>query len=158
MRRVPLLSMVGLMLALSAGSGRADVWKWVDADGHAQYSDRWVPGAQLIKSEHGHATSSGGFDDDSRKLAERSAEISAQLDQQAAARAVEKDRTAARNEQCKQAKDHYEKTIQARRIYRTGKDGEREYLSDEEADQQRLQARLDMQQACGASASSSTSS
>jgi hypothetical protein len=41
--------------------------------------------------------------------------------------------------------------VQARRIYKTGQDGEREYLTDAEADEQRLNLRLAMDNACGTS-------
>jgi len=62
---------------------------------------------------------------------------------------LQKDLADKRSEQCKQAQETYQKSIEARLIYRTGKNGEREYLSDTEADQARLNARLSMDQACG---------
>ena len=53
-------------------------------------------------------------------------------------------------EQCKQAKDSYDKAIQSRRIYKSDKEGEqREYLSDAEADAYRLQLRNDVSMRCG---------
>jgi hypothetical protein len=70
-----------------------------------------------------------------------------------AQRAVQKDMDQARAEQCKKARDTYQESLTARRIYRTNKDGEREYLSDAEADQLRMNARLNMEQACGSSGS-----
>jgi hypothetical protein len=63
--------------------------------------------------------------------------------------AVQKDMDQARAEECKKARDTYQQSLQARRIYRTNKDGEREYLSETEADQLRLNARLNMEQSCG---------
>src|SRR3569833_4407632 len=32
------------------GVAHADVYRWVDARGEARYTDRWVPGSELIKS------------------------------------------------------------------------------------------------------------
>jgi hypothetical protein len=153
MRRLPVMSALTLALTLPVVS-HADVWKWVDSKGQAQYSDRWVPGAELIKSDHAHPASTPA--DDTKKAAGPT-RAEEQLAQQAQAQAVQKDVANARAEQCKQAKDRYDKAIQARRIYKTGKDGEREYLTDEEADQERMQARQEMDQACGNSASSSGS-
>ncbi|HTT03504.1 MAG TPA: DUF4124 domain-containing protein [Steroidobacteraceae bacterium] len=148
MRRSPAFTAVALsLMAISAGV-RADVWKWVDASGQAQYSDRWVPGAQLIKSDHPHETVPGAADGQ-KNLASMNERAATQLSEQSAAAAVRQDVTNARTEQCKQAKERYDKMIEARRLFRPGKDGEREYLSDEEADQMRVQARMDMQQACG---------
>jgi len=63
--------------------------------------------------------------------------------------AVQKDVASARAEQCKSAKEKYEKSIEARRLYRMGKDGEREYYTDAEADEARLTAKRDMDSACG---------
>jgi hypothetical protein len=137
---------VAVAVALVAVVARADVWRWTDAKGQVQYSDRWQPGAELIKTDHPHGQSDAG-DAPRKSVPDRA---SAQLTEDAAQRAVKKDEAAARTEQCKQAKDRYDKLIASRRIYREGKDGEREYLSEDQAEQQRLQARLDMQQVCGA--------
>ena len=60
---------------------------------------------------------------------------------------------ATRATQCKAAQDKYQKSVEARRVYRLNKAGEREYLSDTEADQARLNARLEMERSCGNSAS-----
>jgi hypothetical protein len=138
---------VAVAVALVAVVARADVWRWTDAKGQVQYSDRWQPGAELIKTDHPHGLTDVSDASKRQSVADRA---SAQLTQEAAQRAVKKDEDAARTEQCKQAKERYDKLIASRRIYREGKDGERAYLSDDEADQQRLQARLDMQQVCGA--------
>ena len=35
----------------------ADVYRWVDDHGEAHYSDRWVPGSELIKSNKPHPPS-----------------------------------------------------------------------------------------------------
>lgn len=64
-------------------------------------------------------------------------------------RAFQKDLDQARTEQCKKAREAYQQSLAARRIYRTNKDGEREYLSDTEADQLRLNARIEMERSCG---------
>jgi hypothetical protein len=64
-------------------------------------------------------------------------------------RAVQTDVAQAREQQCKQAQENYTKAIQSRRIYKSDKDGEREYLTDADADAYRLQLRTEMQAACG---------
>lgn len=70
----------------------------------------------------------------------------------AAKQAVQKDIADVRAEQCKKAREAYTQSITARRIYRAGKDGERTYLSDEEADKMRMDNHAAMDSACGASA------
>ncbi|HEX9139572.1 MAG TPA: hypothetical protein VF848_07275 [Steroidobacteraceae bacterium] len=65
-------------------------------------------------------------------------------------RAVQNDVAAARAEQCKKAQDDYQHSIIARRIYNEDKDGNRVYLSDDEADAARVRARQAVQDYCGA--------
>lgn len=151
MRRV--LAISALVLA-AAGTAQADVYRFVDAQGRIQYSDRWVPGSELIKtSDRNRATNSEAAAAqraaEQNKLAVSNDRIAAQQAQHNAADAVRRDVAATRGEQCKKAKEVYEKSVQARRLYKVGKDGEREYLTDSQADEQRLQARMEMQNACG---------
>ena len=79
------------------------------------------------------------------------ANANAQLKDQATRQAVDKDLAAKRAEDCKQAKDKYQQAITAHRMYKLGKDGEREYLSDTELDQARFNARQQMDRSCGTS-------
>jgi Domain of unknown function (DUF4124) len=131
--------------ALSAGA-RADIWKWVDASGNVQYSDRWTPGAVLIKSDH--PSSNNASSSDQKPVESSDKQVTAQLNREEAARQVQRDEAAAHAEQCKQAKDQYDKLIQARRIY-TGSNADRQYLSDQQADQERVDAKMAMDSACG---------
>ena len=39
-----------LLLLLAWGAARADVYRWVDEHGEPHYSDQWVPGSQVIKT------------------------------------------------------------------------------------------------------------
>jgi hypothetical protein len=61
---------------------------------------------------------------------------------------LKKDLTDKRSEQCKQAQDYYRKTIDAQMIYKVEKDGTKQTLSDKDADQARLSAKLDMDRIC----------
>ncbi len=136
----------GLVVAVHA----EDIWKWVDAQGEVHYSDRPVPGAVLVKG-HDDASDDASSQpaDDGKKSSTSTDQISAELSKEAAARKVQQDEAAAHAEQCKAAQDNYQKLIQTRRLYTTDSNGDREYLSDEQADQQRVQARIDMDNACG---------
>ncbi len=77
------------------------------------------------------------------------ANANAQLKDEATRQAVNKDVAAKRAEDCKAAKEKYQQTIDAHRIYKVNKAGEREYLSDAELDQARLNARTQMDRSCG---------
>jgi hypothetical protein len=125
-------------------------------------SDRWTPGATVVHA----VTKPGGASGDTgasepqpgaataapAASAAPDAGANARLKEEAMRAAVQKDVAASRAEQCKQAKDKYEKSVEARRVYRLNKAGEREYLTDAEAEQARLNARLEMDRSCGKSA------
>jgi len=153
MRPVPVIAALGL--AMVTMTARADVYRVVDSQGQVQYTDRWIPGAELIKSEHSRSTSSGtpsSSSDAQKPFAAANARIAAQQSEQSASQSVAQDVAAKRAEQCKAAKERYDKDIEARRIYKTGKDGEKEYLTDEQIEQERVQARQEIQQVCGSAA------
>jgi hypothetical protein len=140
----------------------ADVYRWVDDHGGVHYSDQWVPGSEVIKSSKPRPTS--GATDTARHTpdaAKPAGGPSAQASQQNAAQAVKQDVAKIREQQCKDAKDRYDKAVQARRIFKqsegdkskdTDRPDDRQYLSEEEADAYRVKARQDMQDACGNSA------
>ncbi len=109
-----------------------------------------MPGSELIKSNRLRPQ---GPDSDSQKPAAdsgKSESDSPPPEQPSAAtnQVVKQDVAKTREKQCKDARDAYEKAIQARRIFKTGKNGEREYISDAEADTYRAQVRSDMDTLC----------
>jgi hypothetical protein len=149
-----LIAISGLVFVGICGVARADVYRWVDDRGEAHYSDRWVPGSELIKSNKPHppgADSSPAPRPAQGRIAASSNKASAQLAEQANAAAVKQDVAKAKDDQCKKAKERYDQSIQARRIYKPAKDkdADREYMSDAETDAYRLQARNDVTLACG---------
>jgi uncharacterized protein DUF4124 len=140
----------------------ADVYRWVDEQGSVHYSDQWVPGSQLIKSTQSRSSSA-----DSANTVRRTSDTqkptpsysSSSNDPSSAVQAVKEDKAKVREQQCKDAKDRYDKAILARRIYKPTQGDKskedpdaREYLSDEEADAYRVKTRQDMQELCGDSA------
>ncbi|MFI4895570.1 MAG: DUF4124 domain-containing protein [Steroidobacterales bacterium] len=151
---------VALIMSLPIGAAVADVYRSVDAQGHVQYSDTPTPGAELVHMQKfgvaGATTSSSAPPASSsasaaQAMAKSDAQVKEALAQQAAQRAVQQDVDQSRADQCKKTTAEYDQAVQARRIYRTGADGEREYLSDADADQMRLNLRLAMQSSCGTS-------
>ena len=77
------------------------------------------------------------------------ARANAELQDKATRAAVDKDVATKHADDCKKAKEKYEQAITAHRMYKEGKNGEREYLSSAELDQARLNARQQMDQSCG---------
>ncbi len=116
-------------------------------------SDRPSPGATFVGSTNSNIQPSSepapAATNGNSAAPATDAAANARLSQDASRQAVQKDVAATRAEQCKQAKDKYQQSVEARRVYRVNKAGEREYLSDTEADQARLNARLEMERSCG---------
>ena len=140
-----LVSIIALVLAGACTLARADVFRWVDEQGVVHYSDEWVPGSVVIKTTvrpHSEAAAPSG-------QSAANSRVNEQIASQDNARAVQQDVAKARDSQCSWAKDRYMKAIASRRVYKEGKDGERQYMTDAEADAYREQARKDVQQACG---------
>jgi hypothetical protein len=143
------------LMSLTATAG--DVYRSVDAQGHVQYSDTPTPGSELVHTQNlrgapappsaapvaAQGTAAAKPADARSATAGPASPATAD-----AQRALHNDVEQVRAEQCQKAQDSYQQAIQARRVYRPGADGEREYLSDDEADQVRLNARLEMEAAC----------
>ncbi|HYB65323.1 MAG TPA: DUF4124 domain-containing protein [Steroidobacteraceae bacterium] len=142
LRLVPIMA---LILAGACTLARADVFRWVDDQGVVHYSDEWMPGSVVIKTTVRPHPESGA----APSTASAASRVNEQMANQENARAVQQDVAKARDTQCTWAKDRYMKAIASRRVYKEGKDGERQYMSDADADAYREQARKDVQQACG---------
>ncbi|MEZ5458371.1 MAG: hypothetical protein R3E65_03250 [Steroidobacteraceae bacterium] len=77
------------------------------------------------------------------------ASVSERLQQAATSRAVQADVAATQAKQCKEATDRYNRAIEARRIYKTGPNGEQIFLNEAELTQARVEARNARDLACG---------
>jgi len=146
------IAIAALMLTAPAAAQAAEVYRWVDEQGRVHYSDRWVPGAELVG--YGQPRPPDPEGDAEREAAEKQAltasneRIATQQAEEAAQKAVQQDMAQIRAERCRKAREDYQKAIQARRVYRTGPNGEREYVSEAEADAWRAKRRMEMEQAC----------
>jgi hypothetical protein len=146
---------IAILIWLPLCAALADVFRSVDAQGHVQYSDTPTPGAELIRMNSQRipirsvpVTTSASNTSKPASLAQSGDQIHQQLEQEATARAVKNDVAQTRADQCKKATDAYNGSVQARRIYKTGADGEREYLSDDEAEKARVTNKVEMESAC----------
>jgi hypothetical protein len=144
-----------LIVAGLCSVAHADVYRWVDEKGEPHYSDRWVPGSELIKSSRPHPVtpdSSTGAQDQSKAANNANQSAADKLAQKANADAVKQDVAKTREAQCKTAKEQYQKAIDARRLYKSSKPGDtdRQFMSDAETDQYRATMRTNVITACGA--------
>jgi hypothetical protein len=153
------LAISSLLFAGGVSGANADVFRWVDDHGGVHYSDQWVPGSEVIKSTRPHPASSSSDSPRPTPTTQRVAnDHASDQSTQVAQKAVKQDLAKVREQQCKDAKDRYDKAIQARRIYKspqgdkskdTDRPDDRQYLSDEEADAYRVKAQQDVQELCG---------
>jgi hypothetical protein len=146
-----LIPLTALVIAGMLGVARADVYRWVDEHGEAHYSDQWVPGSEVVKTTKATRPGSDSFTRavDQKSLSAGNNRAAAQAADQENTRAMQQDKVNSQQAQCKAAQDRYTKAIMSRRVYKEGKDGTREYLSDTDADAYRESARKDVQSACG---------
>jgi hypothetical protein len=128
----------------------ADVYRWVDDKGEPHYSDRWVPGSELIKSDKPHPQTPTPSASNPTPAATQHTAAPTAADR-ANEEAVKQDVAKSRDVQCKQAKDRYQKAVDARRIAKPAQPGDtdRVYMTDAETDAYRAQARSDVTLACG---------
>jgi hypothetical protein len=145
-------------LALPAA---AAVYKWVDPQGVIHYSDLPPPpeGKLLSVDTSAHTTTSARTSEAPRPAqmpaaatAMRSATTGPAASPEAAARlkqTVDSDVSNARADQCKQAQEKYANYIRSRRLYKTGANGERIYLTDQELETERLNAKHEVDEFCG---------
>ena len=134
-----------------ASAAHADVYRWTDAQGRIQYSDRWVPGSTLIKTSgpQNPAASSPPAQSEQQKMAAANTTLAEQKAQRETEQAVKQDVASTKAEQCKHATQAYQKAIESRRMYKEGKNGEREYVSDQEADSYRAKLLTERKELCG---------
>jgi hypothetical protein len=148
---------VMLCAALLAWSGLASavVYKWIDAQGKLQYGDRPPDGvhAEIVE---GLGSSRGPRPEPSRPATATASATQAvngspqtkRASDDAAKKAVDDDVAQAKVKQCADAQERYKGLIEGRKIYKAGPDGERQYLTSEEIDSERLNAKRDVDSIC----------
>lgn len=146
-----------LCAALIAWSGMASaiVYKWVDAQGKVQYGDRPPDGvhAEVVEMLGSHAPrstpdrpSASASNTTSQSSKNAAADPAAQ--DAGARKAVDEDVATTRDKQCADAQERYKKLIEGRKIYKAGADGQRQYLTAEEIDSERLNAKRELDSVC----------
>jgi hypothetical protein len=138
-------------LLIAAGARAGDVYVVTDSKGNRVYTDR----PQSLPAEkitvRGTETNSEDATRAQSRVAGYAAEDAAlgQQQEQTEAAAKAKLETAEdRAKRCVDARDRYQSMMNARRLYEEGPDGERRYLSSEEIDASRADAKQMMDMFC----------
>jgi hypothetical protein len=144
---------VMLFAALLAWSAMASavVYKWTDAQGKVLYGDRPPDGvhAEVVEGLGGARTSAPAARQSSSSAASGTPTANdATPKDDATKQAVDADVAATREKQCADAQANYKKLIEGRRIYKTGADGERQYLTSDQIDSERINAKREIDATC----------
>jgi hypothetical protein len=141
-----------LLAALIAWSGMAGavVYKWVDAQGKLQYGDRPPDGvhAEVVELLGTHVARAAQARSEQAQSSRTTVRDQPAQDDPGAKKAVDTDVEQTRAKQCADAQDHYKKMIEGRRLYKTGAAGEREYLTSDEIDAERINAKREVDAIC----------
>jgi hypothetical protein len=146
-----------LFVALIAWSGMAGavVYKWIDAQGKLQYGDRPPDGAhaEVVELLGTHVARAAAARESSTAASPSSSSsprtaAAGPQDDGTLKKSVEGDVEQTRAKQCADAQDHYKKLIEGRRLYKTGANGERQYLTSDEIDAERVNAKRDLDAIC----------
>jgi hypothetical protein len=138
-------------LIVWSGLASAVVYKWTDAQGKLQYGDRPPDGVhaevvQLLGTHSATARNASTAPAQAPPAARLAANPTARDTQDK--QAVDQDVANSRDKQCSEAQDRYKKLIEGRRIYKAGPAGERQFMTSEEIDTERLNAKRDVDDIC----------
>ena len=154
MRQLKILAVVvGVLTCAAAQAG--DVYKYVDERGATLYTDKPLPGAVLVSTgtqrppEVAQRQAAAAQAATNSQLNSSNQRIADSQNNQRVAGNVAKDLAASRAERCKKAREQYDQSINSLRMYRNGPSGERQYLSEAETAQARMDAAQAVEAICG---------
>ena len=142
-----------LLAALLAWSTMASaiVYRWTDANGKLQYGDRPPDGvkAEVVENlgsrphyaDAPRPATAAATPGPAAPAATKPADATLKSE-------VAQDVEQSKDKQCAAAQDRYKKLIEGRRLYKEGANGERQYLSSEEIDSERVNAKRDVDAIC----------
>lgn len=143
------LGWIAVVVAMAATTTMADVYKYVDANGHVQYTDKpeLLPAEILarIKSQR----------TDNAAVADRTAAQQQQYDSINSSQAAADDKSksqkntaADKAERCTKARERYEQVMSAQRLYTQNDKGEKTFMDEKETDKARASAKQMMDTWC----------
>ncbi len=162
--RSDLRAIACVALLLTGVAAHADVYKWIDAEGRVHFTDRPPPSdGRLVSIGQTARTVTLSSAEAPEAPAPVTAGSSATATPKPVPLPVPTDATelarlktrvaadiAARDAAaCQTARERYQQVVSARRLYRSGEQNDRQYLSDAEMEAARIQARHDVEELCG---------
>ena len=129
-----------------------DVYKSVDAQGHVVYSDRpdtSTAQKSVVRVDQPNLTEAARIAKEQEILKAEEIQRTRQQSAEDAKKAQTEHAEEAAQARCENARNHYYSLKDARRVVERDADGNRIFLSDEEGDAKREEARQAMTTACG---------
>jgi hypothetical protein len=129
-----------------SGLASAVVYKWTDAQGKVQYGDTPPDGvhAEIVEGLGTHSSPPPAQSSRPALSASTTPTDKTAKEKQE----VDNDVAATREKQCADAKENYQKLISGRHIYKTGDNGEKIFLTSEQIDTERLNAKQEVDADC----------
>jgi hypothetical protein len=130
----------------------AVVYKWTDAQGNVHYGDQPPNGvqAEVVEGLGNHISSLNAAPPPARPAAQPAAAGTAAKDKPFDAAAAD-EATAARAKQCADAQARLKQAIEGRHLFKAGPNGERDYLTSDQIDAERADAKKEVDTVCGTS-------
>jgi hypothetical protein len=150
MKRVLLFAALIVWSAVAS----AVVYKWTDAQGNVHYGDQPPNGvkAEIVEGLGTHISSLNGAPPPApARPASQPAAAGAPAKDKPFDAAAADDATAARAKQCADAQARMKQLNEGRHLFRTGPTGERDYLTSDQIDSERADAKKEVDTVCGAS-------
>lgn len=148
--RVALLLMTALTVAVSAGAGAADVYRWTDIDGRVHFSDSPPNGVVTVEklTIRSAPTDPAQLAATEAQMALRAKQSTMESDlrQNQSQRASED--AAAKEKACEAARTRYAGVVESRKFVTTDKDGKDSWMSGADADQMKADLRAKMDETC----------
>jgi predicted NAD/FAD-dependent oxidoreductase len=137
------------LISCCALAAQADVYRWVDQAGQSHYSDQWVPGSTVVRTDKPRPADISASASQTPSLNAINKAADAQLTKEDNTRAMQQDKQKRQDALCKTSKDAYMRAITSRRVFKPAADGTQNFLTDDEADAYRAQLRKTVQDNCG---------
>ncbi|HUQ12002.1 MAG TPA: DUF4124 domain-containing protein [Steroidobacteraceae bacterium] len=159
MRHIKILAVAAGLLAgtlIQVDLAQAgDVYKYVDERGNTMYTDKPMPGSVRVSSgaqlppEVQQRASAAQQTANTNQVNNTNQRAADNQSNQRVASQVAKDLESTRADRCKKARDQYQASLNARRIYRENDKGEREFLDEKQMAQARVDTLKEVEAICG---------
>ncbi|MEO8307626.1 MAG: DUF4124 domain-containing protein [Pseudomonadota bacterium] len=132
---------------VATGAGQGDIYRWKDVNGNWHYSDQPTPGAELVRGNRRPPPSTPPATPAPAAKPVANAAAATKPDPKTVDQ-VREDVATAQDENCKKADETYNKSVQARRMYKIDAQGVKTFLTAAELDEARLNARTQRDAVC----------